>query len=212
LCEAHKPVEYAYFPISGVCSVIAQNAESFQMETAFIGREGFVGTPIVLFAEHAPSQVIVQAPGRALRIARAKLLKAIELSPSLHKVLLQFCHTFLVQVAQTAVANGHNTINERLARWLLMYQDRVDSHEFPMTHQFLASMLAVRRSGITEALNFLEGKRAIWALRCRIIILNRACLEQIAGAAYGVPEKEYQRLIGTQSAPIAADRVATKHH
>ena len=76
-----------------------------------------------------------------------------------------------------------------------MCQDRVDSHEFPMTHKFLANMLAVRRAGITDALNFLEGKKCIRAMRGRILITDRKCLEEIAGAAYGVPEKEYQRLL-----------------
>ena len=195
LYGAHEPIEYAYFPTSGICSVIAQNAEGVQIETGLIGREGFVGIAIVLFAERAPSQVIVQASGRALRITRAKLLKAIQDSPSLLKVFLRFAHTFSVQVSQTAVANGRNNINERLARWLLMCQDRVDSHEFPMTHKFLANMLAVRRAGITDSLSFLEGKKCIRALRSRIVITDRKCLEVIAGAAYGVPEKEYQRLI-----------------
>jgi CRP-like cAMP-binding protein len=195
LYEAHKPIEYAYFPTSGICSVIAQNAGEVRIETGLIGKEGFIGISIILFAERAASHVIVQASGRALRIGRAKLLKAIQQSPSLHKVLLRFAHIFSVQVSQTAVANGHNTINERLSRWLLMCQDRADSHEFPITHKFLADMLAVRRAGITDALSYLEGKKCIRAMRSRIVITDRACLEQIAGAAYGVPEKEYQRLI-----------------
>jgi CRP-like cAMP-binding protein len=195
LYEAHKPVENAYFPTSGICSVIAQNAEGVQIETGLIGREDFVGIPLVMFAESAPSQIVVQAAGRALRIGRSKLLKVIQESPSLHKVLLRFSHTFSVQIAQTAVANGRNKITERLARWLLMCQDRVDSHEFPMTHKFLANMLAVRRAGITDALNVLEGKKCIRALRGRIPITDRKCLEEIAGAAYGVPEQEYKRLM-----------------
>jgi CRP-like cAMP-binding protein len=108
---------------------------------------------------------------------------------------LRFAHTFNVQVSQTAVANGHYTINQRLARWLLMCQDRADSHEFPMTHKFLSIMLGVRRAGITDSLNSLEGKKAIRALRSRIVVLNRAVLEEIARAAYGIPEREYRRLI-----------------
>jgi CRP-like cAMP-binding protein len=195
LYEAQKPVENAYFPISGIYSVIAQNEEGVQMETGLIGKEGFVGVPIILFAASAPSQVIVQASGRALRIVRTKILKAVQQCPSLQKVLLQFAHTFSVQVSQTAVANGHYTINQRLARWLLMCQDRADSHEFPMTHKFLALMLSVRRAGITDALNYLEGKKCIRALRGRVVITDRKCLEELAGKAYGVPEKEYERLI-----------------
>jgi len=195
LQEPDKKMDYAYFPSAGICSVIAENVEGVQAETGLIGREGFVGIPIIHFADSAPCRVIVQAAGRALRISRTKLLNAIRESSSLHATLLRFAHTFNVQVSQTALANGHYTINQRLARWLLMYQDRVDSNEFPVTHKFLARMLTVRRAGITESLNFLEGKKAIRSPRGRVIILNRAVLAQIAGAAYGVPEKEFKRLI-----------------
>jgi CRP-like cAMP-binding protein len=195
LQEPNKQIEYAYFPLSGICSVIAENVEGVQAETGLIGREGFVGVAIVLFADSSPSQVMVQAAGRALRINRTKLLNATRKSPALQATLLRFAHTFNVQVSQTAVANGHYTINQRLARWLLMCQDRADSHEFPMTHKFLSVMLAVRRAGITDALNSLEGKKAIRALRGRIVVLNRTVLEEVAGAAYGIPEREYRRLI-----------------
>ena len=196
LQQPNKQSDFAYFPLSGICSVIAENAEGIQAETGLIGREGMVGIPIVLCANSAPSQVMVQAEGRALRIARTKLLKAFGSSPSLLSALLRFVHTFTVQISQTAVANGHYHIDQRLARWLLMCQDRVDSPEFPMTHKFLSVMLAVRRAGITDALAALEGKKAIKAMRGRIIVLDRKILEGIAGAAYGIPEHEYRRLIG----------------
>jgi CRP-like cAMP-binding protein len=196
LYEAHKRIEYAYFPTSGICSVIAENVEGVQIETGLIGREGFVGIAIVLHADSAPSQVVVQSEGRALRVSRTKLLNAVRESPSLSATLLRFAHTFTVQIAQTALSNGHFTIPQRLARWLLMCQDRVDLHEFPMTHKYLSLMLAVRRAGITDALSDLEGKKAIRALRGRIIILNRRILEDMAGGSYGVPEGEYKRLMG----------------
>ena len=196
LQEPNKKVDYNYFPTSGICSVIAQNVEGVEAETGLIGREGFVGLSVVLFSDQAPSKVMVQAAGRALRISRSKLLAAIGASSSLQAHLLRFVHTFNVQVSQTAVANGHYTINQRLSRWLLMCQDRADSSEFPMTHKFLSIMLTVRRAGITDALSFLEGKKCIRAMRGRILITDRKCLEEIAGAAYGIPELEYRRLLG----------------
>ena len=200
LQEPNKQIEYAYFPISGICTVIAENTEGVQAETGLIGREGFVGIPIVLFTDSSPSQVMVQAEGRALRISRTKLLKVISKSPSFQATLLRFAHTFNVQVSQTAVANGHYTITQRLARWLLMCQDRVDSHEFPMTHKFMSVMLTVRRAGITDALSALEGKKAIRAMRGQIVVLNRTVLEEVAGAAYGIPEREYRRVISGKAA------------
>jgi CRP-like cAMP-binding protein len=195
LYTVHGPVKHAYFPVSGICSVVAENNEGIRIETGLIGREGFVGIPIIHYAGKAPSTVVVQAGGRALRVSTPKLLDAIQKSPSLNKLLLQFAHVFSVQVAQTTIANGHNTINVRLARWLLMCHDRADSPEFPMTHQFLSNMLAVRRAGITDALANLEGKKAIQAHRGRIVILSRFALQEIAAGAYGAPEQEYQRLI-----------------
>jgi len=192
----NQEIEYAYFPTAGICSVIAENAAGVRAETGVVGKEGFVGTAIVLFAGSAPSHAIVQMEGRSLRIRKNDLEKALAKIPALRAVLLRFIHVFSVQIAQTAVTNGHNTITQRLARWMLMYQDRADAPEFTVTHEFLAIMLAVRRSGVTEAVNDLEGRDLIRATRGRIAILNRSGLMAIAGGAYGVPEKEYKRLLG----------------
>jgi CRP-like cAMP-binding protein len=196
LYHPNKWMDYAYFPVSGICSIIAENSKGVKIETGVIGREGFVGIPIIHFADSTPSQMLVQGEGQALRLSRPDLLKAIQKSPLLHKVLLQFAHVFAVQVSQTAVANGHYTIIERLARWLLLCHDRVESHELHLTHRFLSLMLAVRRAGVTDALSHLEGKKAIRAMRGRIIILSRTYLENIAGEVYGVSEKEYERVLG----------------
>jgi CRP-like cAMP-binding protein len=195
LYSSNSRMEYAYFPTSGICSVIAENLTGIQTETGLIGRDGFVGIPLIHYVDSAPMKVIVQAGGRGLKITRAKLMVAIAEFPELHIILLQFAHIFEVQVAQTALSNGHFKINQRLARWLLMCHDRVDSNDFPMTHRFLSVMLAVRRASITEALSYLESTKAIRALRGRIVILNRKLLEEMAEAAYGVPEREYQRLL-----------------
>lgn len=199
LCEANQNAEYAYFPVSGICSVIAENMNGLQIETGLIGKDGFVGIPIVLYADRTPSQVIVQASGRAARIGRESLLAAVNKSETLRIALLRYTHVFSVQISQTALANGSFNINQRLSRWLLMCQDRVESPEFPMTHRFLAVMLAVRRAGITEALNYLEGRNAIKALRGRVVVLNRLLLEEIANGAYGMPEQEYKRLLAGSS-------------
>ena len=195
LYEPDQEIEHAYFPTAGICSVIAENAAGVRSETGVVGKEGFIGIAIALFAGSAPSHVIVQLEGRALRIKKSHLQKAITQRPTLLATLLRFTHVFSVQTAQTAVTNGHNTIAQRLARWLLMCQDRADAPEFTMTHEFLAVMLAVRRSGVTEAVNDLEGRNVIRATRGRIAILDRSGLMAIAGGAYGVPEKEYKRLL-----------------
>jgi CRP-like cAMP-binding protein len=198
LYRPNQKIGYAYFPTTGICSVIAENAAGVRSESGVIGNEGFIGNAIVLFANSGPSRVIVQAEGRALRIKKNDFRKAMTGSPILLATLLRFIHVFMVQISQTAITNGHNTIAERLARWMLMYQDRADAPEFTITHEFLALMLAVRRSGVTEALNDLEGRNMIRATRGRITILDRSGLLAIAGGAYGVPEKEYKRLISAR--------------
>ena len=195
LHEPNEPVDYAYFPTAGICSVIAENAEGVRSETGVIGKEGFIGIPIVLFAGSTPAQVVVQVDGRGLRLAKEDLQTAMYKSPALLSMLLRFTHIFSVQTSQTAVANSHYTISQRLARWLLMCQDRTNSHGFTMTHEFISVMLAVRRSGVTEALNELEGLGIVRTTRAHISIVKRRLLEEIAGGAYGVPEQEYRRLI-----------------
>jgi CRP-like cAMP-binding protein len=195
LSKPDQSLEHAYFVAEGICSIIAVNPGGVRIEAGLIGREGFVGAPLVLSVDTSPYEVMVQADGRALRVTRDALLETIKKSPGLNTLLLRFVHTFTLQTAHTALANGRCTIEQRLARWLLMCHDRVDTNEFVMTHEFLSVMLAVRRSSITDALHGLEGKKTIQSMRGRIRILNRARLEQAAGAAYGVPESEYERLI-----------------
>ena len=102
----------------------------------------------------------------------------------------------MTQTAQSALVNGSSIVEERLARWILMCRDRLDADEFPITHDFLAMMLGVRRSSVTDAIHLLEGNLLIKATRGNIQILDRARLEHAAGASYGVPEAEYRRLIG----------------
>ena len=116
----NQTAEYAYFPVSGICSVIAITAEKVKAETGIIGREGFVGHSIVLYAGSSPFEVLVQLDGRALRISQANLQKVMISHNGILATLLKFIHVFGVQTAQTAVANGKYSIPQRLARWLVM--------------------------------------------------------------------------------------------
>jgi CRP-like cAMP-binding protein len=195
LVESNGLIEHAYFPTAGICSMIAVASGGVKIETGLIGKEGFVGSPIVLSVDRAPYEIVVQAVGRALRMSRGDLQAIINLSPAFNALLLRFIHLFTIQTAQTALANGRCTVDERLARWLLMCHDRVESNEFPITHEFLSVMLAVRRSSVTDALHILESRRLIQSSRGSVKILNRPGLELAAGGAYGVPESEYERLI-----------------
>jgi CRP-like cAMP-binding protein len=111
-------------------------------------------------------------------------------------LFLKFVQTFMVQTAHTAIANGRANVEERLARWVLMARDRLDSDEIPPTHEFLSLMLGVRRAGVTVALSALEKRGWLRANHGRLVVLNRRGLEKVAGAYYGVPEAELRRLMG----------------
>jgi hypothetical protein len=117
-------------------------------------------------------------------------------SRSLRSLLLAFAHVTAIQTAACAVGNAHHQLEARLARWLLMCHDRIAGDEFNITHEFMAMMIAAQRSGVTVSLHVLEGVGAIRSRRGRIVIVNRAMLEELAGDAYGEPEGEYRRLIG----------------
>ena len=117
-------------------------------------------------------------------------------SPSLRASLLKFVHAFMIQTTHTAVANACAKLDQRLARWILMADDRVDGSSLPLTHEFLSLMLGVRRAGVTEALHALERKGLISSSRGALLGRNRKGIERSAGGTYGVPEKELRRLIG----------------
>src|SRR5262249_39111293 len=127
-------------------------------------------------------------------ISADDLRRAMAESGSLAAWLMRYAHVFAIQAGHTALANAHGKIEERLARWLLMAQDRVDGDELFLTHEFLAVMLGVRRAGVTTALHQLEAQALISTARGSVIVLDRAGLEESANGLYGVPETEFERL------------------
>lgn len=195
LIEPNQPIEYVYFPESGVASVVALNSDDRPVEIGIVGWEGLVGPSVVLGVDRTPHQSFFQMDGAGYRIAAPHLTQALGASPVLHDLLLRYIHVMTVQTAATAMSNGDSVLSERLARWLLMCHDRGDGDELALTHEFLSLMLAVRRPGVTEAIHLLEGTGIIRARRAHITILDRERLEETAGDSYGVPEAEYERLI-----------------
>lgn len=195
LYEPGRPIQQVYFLEGGLSSEIAVNADGNKIEVGCVGREGFTGIPAILGVEHSAHKTIMEVGGIALRIATSDLEKAMDESASLRALLLRFVHVFMVQIAATALADGRYTVEQRLARWLLMAHDRLDGDELPLTHDFLSVMLGVRRPGVTNATHVLEGEHLIKAQRGRLTVLDRTRLEEAAGSSYGVPEAEYRRLI-----------------
>jgi CRP-like cAMP-binding protein len=195
LIQPYVPIHELFFPEAGYASITT--AGLGKVEVGIIGPEGIVGaTPVLLGSDRTPYDHFVQGAGEMLAIGVPEFLAATETSVVLRNLLLRFVQTLLIQTAQTAFANASYNIEVRLARWLLMCQDRVNGDELTVTHDFLSFMLGVQRTTVTLALQMLEGNRLIRARRGRIAVLDRVGLLAVASDSYGVPEAEYVRLIG----------------
>jgi CRP-like cAMP-binding protein len=189
----NKAIKYSYFITSGLASVIAIGKNGNRLEVGMIGREGMTGLPVVLGNDRSPNETFIQVEGTGSRIAADDLRQAMRQSASLSRVLLNFVNAFLIQTSRTALSNGTATLEERLARWLLMAQDRLGGDRVPLTHEFLSLMLGVRRAGVTGALNQLDRKGVIRLSRSRIEIIDREGLINSANGSYGISEGVVQR-------------------
>jgi CRP-like cAMP-binding protein len=192
----NRRIETVYFLDTGIASVVAVQSDGTKAEVGLIGCEGMSGTAVVLGGDQSPHSTYIQVAGEGQRIAASELRKAMDASETLRSSLLKFVQAFMVQTAHTAIANARAHIDRRLARWILMAHDRMHDNRLSLKHEFLALMLGVRRAGVTEALHSLKRQKLIDTGRNLIVVLNRKGIEQLAGNCYGVPEKEYRRLIG----------------
>ena len=192
----NRRIDAVYFMDAGIASVVAVQADKTEVEVGLVGPEGMTGIAVVLGGDQSPHSTYIQFAGEAQRIKADELRKAMRASESLNSLLLKYVQVFNVQTTHTAIANARAHVNQRLARWLLMAHDRTGDKTLPLTHEFLALMLAVRRPGVTEALQSLRRQKLIENGRNKIVVLNRTGIEKVAGNSYGVPEKEYRRLIG----------------
>lgn len=196
LVEMQTPVLFVYFLETGIVSTVVE-ADGYTIEVGLVGREGMTGALVLLGADSGTERSFLQIDhATALRIATTDLLAAAARSETLRLLLLRYGRTQMIQVARTAASNAVHALPQRLARWLLMCHDRIEGNELALTHAFMAMMLGVRRSGVTVTLHLLESQHGIEARRGLVLIRDRARLEEIAGAAYGVPEAEYRRLLG----------------
>jgi CRP-like cAMP-binding protein len=192
----NRRIETVYFMEAGIASVVAVQSDETRIEVGLIGPEGMSGIAVVLGGDQSPHSTYIQVAGAGQRIKANELRNALNNSPSLRNLLLKFAQVFMVQTAHTATANARALIDQRLARWILMAHDRTGDETIPLTHEFLSLMLGVRRAGVTEALQTLKRQKLIDTGRNQIVVRSRKGLERKAGSSYGVPEKEYRRLIG----------------
>jgi CRP-like cAMP-binding protein len=196
----NRTIENIYFIDSGLASMVVSAGAHRNIEVGIVGNEGMTGLSIMLATDRPIHETFIQTAGHGWRMPAEKLRSAMEQSPSLRRTLLRYANTILAQMAYTALANGRYKIEERLARWLLMADDRAEGSTINLTHEFLALMLGARRAGVTTALSLLQ-KRGILQMRRGIItIKDRAALEEAANGSYGVPEAEYNRLFGDGNA------------
>lgn len=191
----NKPFGHVYFLRTGIASVVADRAGK-SIEIGIIGNEGMSGSSVLMGNHRSPHATYIQIEGEGWQLPVTVLRKAMSESVTLHATLLKFVHVFMVQTAYTALANGRATLEQRLARWLLMAQDRMGGDQLTLTHEFLSLMLGVRRAGVTVALQALELRGCISSKRGTITIVDRAELVDLAQGFYGTPEAELKRLMG----------------
>jgi CRP-like cAMP-binding protein len=196
LGEVGMPTRYAYFPTVGFISLVVAIKGRPTLEVGMIGREGMLGAQLVLGVETAPLHAIVQGPGTALRIGAAEFASELARSVALRRVLNRYVYVTMTQLASAAFCLRFHQIGQRLARWLLMTQDRAQSNRFHITHEFLGYMLGVRRVGITTAASVLQRRGLIKYHRGEIQVLNRRELKASACSCYAADRETYLRVLG----------------
>jgi len=192
---AGEPITAAIFPELGYASMLATLEDGDAAEVGMIGREGVIGLPLVFGTDRSTVEAMVQAGGIALHLPADIFQHAMQERPAVRALMLRYAMAFNVQVTMTAACNGRHRVEQRLARWLLMAHDRIDGDEFAMTHEFLSTMLAVRRAGITVAAGGLQRAGHIRYEQGRIRIVNRNGLEAAACECYRMVRREFARLL-----------------
>ena len=194
LARADQRIEHSFFLEAGLGSIIAET-QDVKGEIGVIGRDGMSDISAVLGTQQSPFTSFMQIGGDAWRLPAETLTELSRTRTGIRAPLLRYVKSAYVQTAYTALANGTHTVEERLARWLLMSNDRADDARVPLTHEFLSLMLAVRRPSVTVALHVLEGERWIRSTRGLITIIDREGLEGFAGDIYTKPAVEIERLM-----------------
>jgi CRP-like cAMP-binding protein len=189
LHEGSGRVEFAYFLNRGLISLVVVMNDGETAEAGIVGNEGFIGTPAAVGLSRSPLQAVVQITGDGFRVRVAALQNILESAPHLQLILSRYAVVQGMQVAQTAACNRLHDIKQRLARWLLMAQDRVDSESLPITHDFLATMLGTDRPSVSTAAGALQKKKIIEYTRGAVRIVNRRKLEDAACECYGMTQQ-----------------------
>lgn len=195
LYEPGIALQYAYFPTTSIVSLHYVTESGASAESAGVGNEGMVGVSLFMGSNTQPSSAVVQTAGHAYRLEHHLLKTEFNRAGTFQRLLLNYTQALMTQTMQTAVCNRHHSIEQQLCRWLLLTLDRIPGQELVMTQELIASMLGVRREGITEAAGKLQQAGYIRYRRGHIAVLDRAGLEKTTCECYGVVKNEFARLL-----------------
>jgi CRP-like cAMP-binding protein len=191
----YEPISYLYFPEKAVVSVVTFLEDGSSIETGIIGNEGVAGIGAILAEDVSPREASIQVADGLLKIKAENFKAEFERSHSLRRLSLRFVFAFIAQISQNVACVQRHRIDKRLARWLLMVQDRVEADELIITQEFIAQMLGVHRPGVTESAIKLQEQRLIRYTRGRVTILDRKGLENIACECYGAIKEAYDKYL-----------------
>lgn len=190
LYEPGDVIKYVYFPNDSIISLISKLSETSWLEVGMVGNEGMAGLSVFMGVNSSPTRALVQGSGTAMRMSSAAVRSEANRLGSLHRILHRYSHSLLTQVCQSAVCNRFHLVDARLARWLLMTNDRLGVKEFPLTQEFLSSMLGVRREGVCKAAGALQAAKLIRYSRGLITLLSRPGLEAKSCHCYAIIKAE----------------------
>jgi CRP-like cAMP-binding protein len=196
LYEPGDVLQYVYFPVDSIVSLLYVLENGASAEISVVGNEGLIGVALFMGGETTPSRAIVQSAGHAYRLAGTLLKEEFHRSGGLQLLLLRYTQSLITQMAQTAVCNRHHSVDQQLCRWLLLSLDRLASNELVMTQELIANMLGVRREGVTEAAGKLQKLGVISYSRGHITVLDRPKLEELCCECYTVVKRESDRIEG----------------
>lgn len=198
LYEPDAAMAYAYFPLSGVISLVLPLRDGAAVEIGTVGNEGLLGTALALGVDRSPTRAFAQVGGQSLRMRADALRRSLQEFPEFADLVRRYTQGLFNQVSQTTACNHVHSVSQRMCRWLLMTHDRVGADEFHLTQEFLAQMLGVRRPSVTVAAGLLQRAGLIRYQRGRIHIVDRAGLESGACECYDTVRQELDRLVGTE--------------
>jgi CRP-like cAMP-binding protein len=193
LHEAGAPIKFGYFVNSGIVSILSILSDGKSVEVGLVGREGFVGVPLAVGFHSSANRAVVQVPATAFKVTAATVKDAIRDWPELERELHRHSLFMGMQSSQTAACNRLHEIDARLARWLLMCHDRLGQDSVPLTQEFLAQMLGIRRASVTVAAGILQKAGLIDANRGQVTILDRKGLEDLACECYSAIQEQKER-------------------